>query len=96
MDAVPIEASRLEACFAGRMDIQDGSGRQLRESGGHSRHQEAVLAAPTEMSRYHAMALARELRMVELKCEINALCARLGEPPRYRIAVPAPLPEERS
>ncbi len=29
--------------------------------------------------------VGRELRMIELKQEVNALCARLGEPPRYRL-----------
>jgi hypothetical protein len=27
--------------------------------------------------------VGRELRMIELKQEINALCAQLGQPPRY-------------
>jgi hypothetical protein len=27
--------------------------------------------------------VARELRMIELKKEVNALCALLGQPPRY-------------
>ena len=29
--------------------------------------------------------VGRELRMIELKQEINALCAQLGQPPRYPI-----------
>ena len=29
------------------------------------------------------MMVGRELRMIELKQEINALCAQLGQPPRY-------------
>lgn len=93
MDAVPIGVCRLEASFAGRMDVDDGSGHRVTDANSPSRYQAAVLAAPTEMGRFHAMALAREVRMVELKCEINALCARLGEPPRYHIAAPVPLPE---
>ena len=28
--------------------------------------------------------VGRELRMVELKREINGLCAAAGQPPRYR------------
>lgn len=36
-----------------------------------------------ELSRFNSVAVDRELRMIELKKEINALCARLGEPPSY-------------
>ena len=27
--------------------------------------------------------VGRELRMIELKQEVNAFCAQLGQPPRY-------------
>lgn len=38
-----------------------------------------------DLRRFNEVAVDRELRMVELKKEINELCARLGEPPRYLI-----------
>jgi GAF domain-containing protein len=39
-----------------------------------------------EMQRFNKLAVGRELRMVELKKEINALLVQLGEEPRYKIA----------
>jgi PAS domain S-box-containing protein len=37
------------------------------------------------LTRFNATAVGRELRMLELKREVNELCARLGEPPRHRV-----------
>ena len=34
----------------------------------------------------HDTCLIHELRMIELKREVNELCMRLGEPPRHKIA----------
>jgi GAF domain-containing protein len=36
-----------------------------------------------ELLRWQALMVDREERMLKLKAEINALCLRLGEPPRY-------------
>jgi hypothetical protein len=36
-----------------------------------------------ELARFNAVAVGREARMIELKREINDLCAELGRPPRY-------------
>lgn len=36
-----------------------------------------------ELSRFNRVAVGRELRMIELKREVNALCERLGESARY-------------
>jgi hypothetical protein len=38
-----------------------------------------------ELTRFNTAAVGRETRMIELKKEINALAARLGEPPKYSI-----------
>lgn len=57
--------------------VQDISERKQAEETMRSSH--AVL------SRFNALAVGRELRMVELKREINALCAELGRPPRHRV-----------
>jgi hypothetical protein len=35
------------------------------------------------LRRWHAAMLGREGRLLDLKREVNALMARLGEPPRY-------------
>ncbi|MGV3664123.1 MAG: chemotaxis protein CheB [Prosthecobacter sp.] len=39
-----------------------------------------------ELTRFNAVAVGRETRMIELKKEINELLLRLGEPPRYKLA----------
>ena len=36
-----------------------------------------------ELRRFNEAMVGRELRMIELKQEINALCAQLRQPPRY-------------
>jgi len=49
------------------------------------------------LSRFNGVAVGRELRMIELKREVNELCEKLGEPPRHKIArtetIPAAEPE---
>lgn len=44
---------------------------------------EELLARNSELTRFNKAAVNRELRMVELKKEVDALLERLGEPPRY-------------
>jgi two-component system, cell cycle sensor histidine kinase and response regulator CckA len=41
-------------------------------------------ATNAELRRFNEAMVGRELRMIELKQEINALCAQLGQPPRYQ------------
>jgi PAS domain S-box-containing protein len=36
-----------------------------------------------ELERFNRVAVNRELRMIDLKKQINELCRRLGQPPRY-------------
>ena len=38
-----------------------------------------------ELGRFNEAAVGRELRMIELKKEINELCQRNGEPMRYAL-----------
>ncbi|HYF15987.1 MAG TPA: chemotaxis protein CheB [Phycisphaerales bacterium] len=56
--------------------------RDLTES---KRAQEALREQMDELKRFNAAAVGREARMIELKKEINALCERIGEPPRYKV-----------
>jgi hypothetical protein len=57
------------------------------------RHQaEALRASNTELERFNRAMIGREMRMIELKREINELCRRLGEPARHA----GPLPAERA
>ena len=47
---------------------------------------EELLAGNDTLTRFNRVAIDRELGMIELKREVNELCGKLGEPPRYRIA----------
>jgi hypothetical protein len=38
-----------------------------------------------ELEQFNRLAVGRELRMVELKCEVNELAAQLGQPNRYDV-----------
>jgi PAS domain S-box-containing protein len=40
-----------------------------------------------DLTRFNAAAVNRELRMVELKKELNDVCVRLGETPRYPLVI---------
>ena len=51
------------------------------------------------LARFNRSAVGRELRMIELKCEVNELCGKLGEPVRYQHPADPPaaaLPSELS
>jgi GAF domain-containing protein len=50
------------------------------------RAEEELKKRNKEMQRFNKLAVNRELRMVELKKEINALLLQLGKEPRYKIA----------
>lgn len=54
--------------------------RDLTES---KRIQEALREQMDELTRFNALAVGRETRMIELKKEINDLCTRAGSPARY-------------
>lgn len=43
-----------------------------------------------ELTRFNAAAVGREMRMIELKREVNAIRARLGEPPAYPLDFDTP------
>lgn len=44
---------------------------------------EALGASNAELEQFNHAMVGREMRMIELKQEINELCAQLGQPPRY-------------
>jgi PAS domain S-box-containing protein len=44
---------------------------------------EELRAANEELTRFNRVTVGRELRIIELKKQVNELCARLGQPPRY-------------
>jgi PAS domain S-box-containing protein len=50
------------------------------------RQSEALAQSNEELERFNRFAVDRELRMVELKRQINELLERLGEAPRYELS----------
>lgn len=57
----------------------------MRDLTERKRTQEALQEHMAELLRFNTVAVGRETRMIELKKEINDLCARLGEPSRYTL-----------
>ena len=66
----------------GRVVQWFGTNTDVEES---RRAAEALRESNEELARFNRAAVGRELRMIELKTEINTLCARAGEPPRYAL-----------
>lgn len=47
--------------------------------------EEVIQRQIKELTQFNNVSVGRELRMIELKKEINALCAEAGQPPRYAL-----------
>ena len=67
---------------AGRPLYRNGNLRDITE---RKRAEEELRAANEELREFNQIMVGRELRMIELKKEINDLCAKNGAPPRYEI-----------
>lgn len=71
-----------------------GNARHLcmvQDTSERKRAEEALRASHAVLAKFNALAVGRELRMIELKSEINELCARLGEPPRHHVVATLPV-----
>jgi len=82
----PIEASISQVEIQGEklftVILRDITERKRIEDESR-RHAEELAAANEELTRFNEAMVGRELRMVELKQEVNALRAQLGQPPPY-------------
>ena len=78
---VPVRGEQgTVTCWAGiNLDIS----RLKQAEAEVRRHAEELADANEELTRFNEAMVGRELRMIELKQEVNALCAQLGQPPRY-------------
>jgi PAS domain S-box-containing protein len=68
------EQGRVAEILAVGIDITE---RKLAEDALHSSYE--------ELERFNRATVGRELRMVDLKKEVNELCGRAGEKPRYKL-----------
>jgi len=59
--------------------------RRKRAENEIQRQLEELQAKNEELTRFNRVAVDRELRMIELKKQINELCARIGQPARYKL-----------
>lgn len=85
----PEEARLLEevssdVTFA--LDRLDKEARRQQAEAALRKHAEDLRARNEELERWHRATVGRELRMIELKQQVNELCRRLGEPPPYEPA----------
>ena len=69
--------------------VEDVTERKLAEEV-LRQHNESLERSNFELERFNRLAVGRELRMIELKRQINDLCAQSGQPAPYV------LPEERA
>lgn len=69
--------------------IRDITERKRNEEELRLRNSE-LLATNDELERFNRAMVDRELRMIELKQEINALLQQTGQPPRYRVDFASP------
>jgi hypothetical protein len=87
--------------------LRDAAGQTVKWFGSNTdiderKHAEAALTRRVdEMTQFNAAAVGRELRMVELKEEVNELARQLNQPAPYEMeslneAVPASAPRAES
>jgi len=81
-----VESIGTAVDFDGRSAVQvilrDIAARRAAEAE-TARHVQELRAVNEELRRFNAAMVHREFRMVELKQEVNALCAAAGVPPRH-------------
>ena len=69
--------------YLGKTDIPGGVAVTFSDISARKRAEEQLRASNEELERFNKTAVGRELRMIDLKKQINALLDQRGEPARY-------------
>jgi PAS domain S-box-containing protein len=64
-----------------------GAIEAIRDVSASKKSAEELTAKVVELERFNRLMVGRELKMIELKREINSILDRLGEPPRYSVPI---------
>lgn len=73
-----------ENCTANLACLRDITDRKRTEEALRKQTEE-LIERNKELIRFNRAAVGRELRMLELKREVNQLCTIMGRPPRHRL-----------
>ncbi|MBI5388432.1 MAG: PAS domain S-box protein [Verrucomicrobia bacterium] len=76
--------------------VQARTAELQREIAGRKQAEEQLRARNAELTEFNELMVDRELRMIELKKEVNALCAAAGQPEPYIIELDNPAESEVS
>ena len=93
VDEVPPAARVALDTVAG---LLGGLLHRLRAKDHLTRHAVELQARNDELSRFNRLAVGREVRMIELKQEVNQLCATAGLPERYSTSAMEHLAQARN
>jgi PAS domain-containing protein len=73
----------MEDAVVARREAEETNDRLRLEIAERKRAEEGLRESNEELTRFNSAVVGRELRMIELKQEVNALCTVAGEEPRY-------------
>jgi PAS domain S-box-containing protein len=87
---------RLQGKSCGRLWIYTDITERKQAETEIRRRVEELRAANEELTRFNRVTVGRELRIIELKKQVNEFCARLGQPPRYATELDGEAPPTKS
>lgn len=77
----------MDDLIAARKRTEEASAELRHEVEERKRAEEELKQRNEDLMRFNTASVGRELRMIELKKEVNELCGRAGEAPRYSFEI---------